>query len=90
MNSAVRLINALTRAERCEDCSGCNSSRCDSCCQCEDGAICLATVCVDGLDKHQKKALRLKHIVFQEDEEQRTRINSELMNEVHLRAHKDS
>ena len=90
MMLAVRLINALTRAERCEECTGCRTQRCGKCYLCEDGGICLATVCVDGLDKHQKKALRLKHAVFQEDETHRAMVNCRLMQAVYLRAHKDS
>ena len=89
MMSAIRLINALTKADRCRECDGCNASPCGSCSQCEDNAICLATVCVDGLDRHQRKALRIKHAVYQEDEEQRNKTNDRLMREVYVRAHKN-
>ena len=90
MMPAVRLINALTRAERCEECTGCKSPRCGKCCQCEDNLVCLATVCTDGLNRHQRKAVLFKHGVFQEDVTTRTRLNVRLMEEVYLRAHKDA
>ena len=90
MFSAIRLINALTGSERCEECAGCKGVRCGTCCQCEVGSVCLATICLDGLDRQQKKALRLKHKVYQEDEAKRIRTNNRLLQQVYLRAHRDA
>ena len=84
--TSIRLINSLLGFASCGECDGCLGARCRSCTQCRDGLRCLVTVCLDGLTRSQRQALRVKHEVLQEEPDRRAETNKLLMTEVYIRA----
>ena len=56
---------------------------------CQEGGTCLDTVCIRGLSRMQKDAIRAKMSVLQEDVDRRLATNRRLMTEVYIRATRD-
>ena len=89
MMATVRLINSLLGVVTCGQCEGCTRPRCHRCILCREGGTCLDTVCIRGLSRMQKKAIRAKQSVLQEDDDRRLATNRRLMTEVYIRATRD-